>query len=38
MGVFDKFTAPDVEEEAARMRALLEAFKNNSEDENEEET
>ena len=33
MGVFNKFTVPDVDEEKARMQALVEAFKDNNEDE-----
>jgi len=33
MGVFNKFATPDVDEEKARMKALLEAFKDNNEDE-----
>ena len=34
MGVFNKFAAPDVDEEKARMKALVEIFKDNNKDEN----
>lgn len=33
--MFNKYITPDVEEEKARMRALVEAFKDNNEDEEE---
>ena len=33
--MFNKFATPDVEEEKARMRALVERFKNGSEDDEE---
>ena len=31
--MFNKFAAPDVEEEKTRMKALVEAFKANNEEE-----
>ena len=33
MGLLNKFATPDVEEEKARMKALVEAFKDNEDDE-----
>lgn len=33
MGILNRFAAPDVEEEKARMKALVETFKDNEDDD-----